>query len=148
MLFLIFPILEIFSIDMVFWISLDNVLYKYIQQKKVIRKVKILSNKTPNRSRFCLQSCSSSRAFVPLASILQPSFSKAFLALCWVSSASHLLSSLAPAFASIFLHLKYGDFHTRAKTSFRKTLKYGENETNHIFTIDNTNVLKKFTTLI
>ena len=85
----------------------------------------------------------SSRAFVLLVSVLQLSSSKVSLALCWASSASHLLSSFAPAFASIFLHLKYGDFHTRAKTSFRKTLKYGENETNHIFTIDNTNVLKK-----
>ena len=56
MIFLIFPILEIFSIDLVFWISLENVLYKYIHSKKMIRKVKILSNKTPNRSRFCLQS--------------------------------------------------------------------------------------------
>ena len=113
----------------------------------MIRKVKILSNKTPNRSRFCLQSSYFFPRFCAIGFRFAAFFFEGFLALCWVSSASHLLSSLAPPFASIFLHLKCGDFHTRSKTSFRKTLKYGENETNHIFTIDNTNVLKKTFTI-
>ena len=56
MICLISPILEIFSIDPVCWISWKECLYKYIHSKKMIRKVKILSNKTPNRSRFWLQS--------------------------------------------------------------------------------------------
>ena len=96
---------------------------------------------------------------MPLASALKPSFSKTVLPLCRGSCASNLLSSLAPDFASIslyysslgfsvpssFLRLKCGNFHTSSKTSFWKNLKYGGNETNHIFTIDNTNVFKKKT---
>ena len=68
-----------------------------------------------------------------MSSILLPSFSKAF----WPRA---LLLSINFDFQSS----KYGDFHTRSKTSFRKTLKYGGNETNQKFTIDiNTNVIKK-----
>ena len=93
-----------------------------------------------------------------MISVLQPSFSKVFLALWWISSASHLqldfffgagfrfdftLLHFIGVCGAFFHRLKYGDFHTGLKTSFRKTLKYGENETNDIFTIDNTNVLKK-----
>ena len=86
----------------------------------------------------------------PFCSVL---FRRLFLAMWWISSASHLqldfffgagfqfdftLLLFIGVCGAFFHRLKCGDFHTRLKTSFRKNLKYGENETNGIFTIDNT----------
>ena len=124
----------------------------------MIWKVKLLCNKAPNRSQFWLQSSYFLPRFCTNDLRFAAFFFEGFLALWWISSASHLqldfffgagfrfdftLLLFIGVCGAFFHRLKCGDFHTRLKTSFRKNLKYGENETNDIFTIDNTNVLKK-----
>ena len=124
----------------------------------MIWKVKLLCNKAPNRSQFWLQFSYFLPRFCTNDLRFSAFFFDGFLALWWTSSDSHLqldfcfgaglgfdftLLHFIGVCGASFHRLKYGDFHTGLKTSFRKTLKYGENETNGIFTIDNRNVLKK-----
>ena len=124
----------------------------------MIWKVKLLCNKAPNRSQFWLQSSYFLPRFCTNDLRFAAFFFEGFLALWWTSSDSHLqldfffgagfrfdftLLLFIGVCGAFFHRLKCGDFHTRLKTSFRKNLKYGENETNDIFTIDNTNVFKK-----
>ena len=121
--------------------------------------MKILSILTPNQFRFQL---ASSCAFGLLIFILQPSSasSKAF----WLYAGLLLLHIWFLLWSWLSIRFRFLTFHwgfrcplpsfvssivifmtyiTSSKTSFRKTLKYWGNKTNHIFTIDNTNVLKK-----
>ena len=124
----------------------------------MIWTVKILSNKAPNRSQFWLKSSYFFSRFRTTDLRSAAFFFEVLFALWWISSASHLqLDSFFGAgfrfdftlllfigvCGAFFHRLKCGDFHTRLKTSFRKHLKFWENETNVIFTIDNTNVFKK-----
>ena len=107
-----------FLLPALIWISLKNVC-KSIFARKLTWNGKFYLKHNTDQSRFCLQSsyCTSSRAFVPLVSVLQLSSSKVSLAVCWASSASHLVSSLVPAFASAplsdsslaFIHYKQFD---------------------------------------
>ena len=128
----------------------------------MIWTVKILSNKAPNRSQFWLKSSYFFSRFRTTDIRSAAFFFEVLFALWWISSASHLqLDSFFGAgfrfdftlllfigvCGAFFYRLKCGDFHTRLKTSFRKNLKYGGNGTNDIFTIDNTNVLKKTFTI-
>ena len=120
MICLIFPILEIFSTELVFSLSLkNNSLYKYIRRKKIDLKCEnFIYPNTQSISHFLLR-------FRPTDFRFAAFFFEGFLALCWTSSASHLIPSLVLALDSIslpyfslcwglqcpFLRLKYFDFH-------------------------------------
>ena len=112
------------------------------KKQKLFGQWKFYPTKHPTDLNSDLNFLISSRAFVQLISVLQPSFSKIFFALWWISSASHLqldfffgaglgfdftLLHFIGVCGAFFHRLKYGDFHTGLKTSFRKTLKYWEN---------------------
>ena len=96
--------------------------------------MEILSYIAQTKLDFASNLLTSSRAFVLLVSVLQLSSSKVSLALCWASSASHLLSSLVPAFpfafclfsgvfGARFCRLKYGGFHKIKKVVKNVILK-------------------------
>ena len=103
MIFLIFPILEIFSIALVFWISLENVRYKYIHSKKLLGKWKFYLTKHPTDLDVDFNLLTSSRAFVPLASVLQSSFFEGFFGFVL----SFFCFTLAFFFGAGFIHRVY-----------------------------------------
>ena len=125
--------------------------------------MKILCNKAPNKSQLWFQSSYFFPRFCTTDLRFAAFFFEGFFWLCDGFLLLHLqlnfffgagfrfvftLLLFIGVCGAFFHRLKWGDFHTRLKTSFRKNLKYGENETNGIFTIDNTNVfIKTFTTL-
>ena len=124
--------------------------------------MKILCNKAPNKSQLWFQSSYFFPRFCTTDLRFAAFFFEGFFWLCdgflllllqlnfFFGAGFRFVFTLLlfiGVCGAFFYRLKYGDFRTRLKTSFRKNLKYGGNGTNDIFTIDNTNVLKKTFTI-